>query len=126
MRRFAMVMFICVMSEVALFAQEEGAKTNFTVTLDPVENGSIKVEPALPEDGQIKPGTVLKVTATPAAGYAFDSGYYAQPGMWGKMFYESMTPKFEVTVDHDKSIGASFIEDRALQGFTVKQDVVYA
>lgn len=124
MRRFAVVMCVWVMSKVVLFGQEN--KTNFTVTLDPVENGAIKVEPTLPEDGKVKPGTALKVTATAAAGYAFDSGYYAQPGMWGKMFYESMTPTFEVTVDHDKWIGASFIEKKALEGFTVKQDVVYA
>lgn len=126
MRRFAVVTFVCVMWEVVSFGQEEAAKTNFTVTLDPVENGSIKVEPALPEDGKVKPGTVLKVTATAATGYAFDSGYYAQPGMWGKMFYEAMTPTFEVTVNRDEWIGASFIEKKALEGFTVKQDIVYA
>ncbi len=124
MRRFAVVMLVCVMSAGALCGQEN--KTNFTVTLDPIENGSIKVQPALPEDGKVKAGTVLKVTATAAAGYAFDSGYYAQPGMWGKMFYESMMPTFEVTVSQDKWIGASFIEKKALEGFTVKQDVVYA
>jgi acetyl esterase len=123
---FALLMFVSVMSNTALPGEPETPKANFTVTLDPVENGSIKVQPALPEDGKVKPGTVLKVTATAAPGYAFDSGYYAQPGMWGKMFYESMTPSFEVTVDRDKSIGASFIEDKALEGFTVKQDVIYA
>ena len=106
-----------------LFGQ---AEIPFTVTLDPVENGSIKVDPPLPADGKVKAGTMLKVTATPAEGYAFDSGYYAQPGMWGKMFYESMTPVFEVTVDRDKTLGASFIEKTALEGFTVKQDIVYA
>src|SRR6185369_16322068 len=126
MRTFALVPFICVLSMTALPADLESPKATFTVTLDPVENGSIKLEPKLPEDGKIKPGTVLKVTATPASGYAFDSGYYAQPGMWGKMFYESTTPTFEVTVNQDKTIGASFIEDRALEGFTVKQDIVYA
>jgi len=126
MRTFPLLMFICVMSKVALSGEAEKAEAIFTVTLDPVENGSIKVEPALPEDGKISQGTVLKVTASPAAGYAFDSGYYAQPGMWGKMFYESMTPTFEVTVNQKKSIGASFIEQKALEGFTVKQDIVYA
>jgi acetyl esterase/lipase len=114
------------MSNVATFGQAEAPKTSFTVTLDQVENGSVKVEPQLPEDGKVNGGAVLKVTATPAAGYAFDSGYYAQPGMWGKMFYESMTSTFEVTVNRDKSIGASFIEKEAVQGFTVRQDVVYA
>ena len=119
-------MFIWVVSQAALFGQADSAKALFTVKLDSVENGSIKVEPSLPEDGKVQQGTVLKVTASPAAGYAFDSGYYAQPGMWGKMFYESMTPTFEVTVNQNKSIGASFIEQKALEGFTVKQDIVYA
>jgi len=126
MRTFALLMFICVMSKVTSFGQAEATKNTFTITLDPVENGSIQVEPAVPKDGQVKGGTVLKVTATPASGYAFDSGYYSQPGMWGKMFYESMTPTFEVTVNQNKSIGASFIEQKALVGFTVKQDIVYA
>jgi acetyl esterase len=125
MKIFAFIGLVCVMSKAALFGQTE-QKATFTVTLDPLENGSIKVEPALPPDGRLKEGTVLKVTAIPAAGYAFDSGYYAQPGMWGKMFYESMTPTFEVTVNQNKSLGASFIEQKALEGFTVKQDVVYA
>ena len=126
MRTFPLLMFVCLLSEVALAGEAQTAEAIFTVTLDAVENGSIKVEPALPGDGKVRHGTVLKVTASPAAGYAFDSGYYAQPGMWGKMFYESMTPTFEVTVNQNKSIGASFIEQKALEGFTVKQDIVYA
>src|SRR5512137_2685640 len=126
MKTFGLLLFICVISKVASFAQAEAPEAIFTVTLDQVENGSSKVEPALPEDGKVKEGTLLKVTATAAAGYAFDSGYYAQPGMWGKMFYESMTPAFEVTVNRDKAIGASFIEQKALEGFTVRQDVIYA
>jgi len=126
MRTFALVLFICVLSRTAFPGDSESPESKFTVTLDPIENGSIRIEPKLPEDGKVKPGTVLKVTATPASGYAFDSGYYAQPGVWGKMFYESTTPTFEVTVNQDKMIGASFIEEKALEGFTVKQDIVYA
>lgn len=126
MRTFGLLLVYWLMSNVFLFGQAEGSKATFTVTLDPVENGSIRVEPLLPADGKVNAGTILKVTATPAAGYAFDGGYYAQPGMWGKMFYESMTPTFEVVVNRDKAIGASFIEQKALEGFTVKQDVVYA
>ena len=126
MKTFGLLLFICVISKVASFAHAEAPEAIFTVTLDQVENGSIKVEPALPADGKVKEGTLLKVTATAATGYAFDSGYYAQPGMWGKMFYESMTPTFEVTINRNKAIGASFVEQKALEGFTVKQDVVYA
>jgi len=125
-RTLVLLMVICAMPKIGLSGQAEAPKAIFTITLDPVENGSVKVEPPLPDDGKVKGGTVLQVTATPAADYAFDSGYYAQPGMWGKMFYESMTPTFEVTVDRDKAIGASFIQQKALEGFTVRQDVVYA
>jgi acetyl esterase len=114
------------LSHLTLLGQAQTPAASFTVTLDQVQNGSIKIDPPVPENGKVKEGTLLKITATPATGFAFDSGYYAQPGMWGKMFYESMTPAFEVTVDRDKAIGASFIEQKALDGFTVKQDVVYA
>ena len=125
MKTSALLILVCVLSHFTLFGQPETPEAAFTVTLDPVEHGSLKVVPALPESGKVKAGTVLEVTATPAAGYAFDSGYYAQPGMWGKMFYESMTPTFKVTVNQDKAIGASMIESKALEGFTVVQDIVY-
>lgn len=126
MRTFVLLMFIWAPCNSISFAADEESPTMFTVTLDPIKNGAIRVEPPLSPDGKVKPGTVLKVTATPAPGYAFDSGYYAQPGIWGKMFYESMTPTFEVTVNRDKALGASFIEAAALAGFTVKQDIIYA
>ena len=125
MRTLALLGLVCMISN-GTIAQTETPAVTCVVTLEPVENGAIKVEPALPADGKVARGAVLKVTATAAPGYAFDSGYYAQPGMWGKMFYEAPTPTFEVTVDRDKAIGASFIEQKALEGFTVKQDVVYA
>lgn len=98
----------------------------FKITVDPPENGSVKLEPAIAADGKVAAGTVIRVTASPDSGYAFDGGYYAMPGRWGKMFYESMTPVFDVVVDSDKSIGASFIEEGNLEGFRVIQDVVYA
>jgi acetyl esterase len=98
----------------------------FKITVDTPENGSIALEPAVPADGRVASGTVIRVAATAGAGYAFDSGYYATPGQWGKMFYESMTPVFEVVMDKDKSIGASFIEKEKLEGFHVIQNVVYA
>ncbi len=98
----------------------------FAVEVDNPENGSLKLDPAIPADGKVAAGTVITVTATPDAGYAFDGGYYATPGRWGKMYYESMTPVFRVTIDQDKSIGASFVEKERLQGFSVIQNVVYA
>lgn len=106
-------------------AQSETSKT-FTVTAEQVENGGLKITPPLPDDGKVPAGTVLTVTLTPAAGYTVDSGYYSTPGPWGRAYHESPTPEFQVTVDQDKGIGASFIEQKALEGFTVKHDVVYA
>jgi acetyl esterase/lipase len=101
-------------------------KKTFAITLDALEHGRIEVAPALPADGKVAAGTVLTIQAFPDSGYAFDSGYYATPGRWGKMYYESMTPAFKVIADQDKFIGASFIEANQLEGFSVIQDVVYA
>jgi len=110
----------------AAFAETGSEGAFFKITVDTPENGHIELEPAIPDDGRVAAGTVIRVTAQPASGYAFDSGYYATPGRWGKMYYESMTRVFEVVADQDKSIGASFIEEEKLAGFRVTQDVVYA
>lgn len=126
MKTPALPALCCALVMTPLLAQTDTPSRSFTVTLDPVEHGTVTVKPPLPADGRVAAGTVLEVTATPAEGHAFDSGYYAQPGIWGKMFHESMSPSFQVTVDRDKAIGASFVEKSALEGFTVRQDVVYA
>ena len=98
----------------------------FTVAIDRPENGSLEIDPALPADGKVAAGTVITVRTRPDELYAFDGGYYAVPGVWGKMYHESMTPVFQVTIDQDKSIGVSFIEAEKLQGFSVIQNMVYA
>ena len=96
------------------------------VSLDPIEHGSIQIEPALPGDGKVRSGTVLRVTAKPADGYALDSIYYSVPGRWGAMYHESLVPEFELTVDRDMHVGASFIETAAVSSITMKHNVVYA
>ena len=107
-------------------AQSEPAKKTFTVTAEQLEHGTITVHPPIPADGRVAAGTVLTVKASPSAGYALDSGYYTAPGPWGKAYFESPTSKFQVTIDRDKGIGASFIEKSALAGFKVTPDIVYA
>lgn len=99
---------------------------SYTVTVDEVLNGSIKLDPAIPADGIVKAGTVIKVTATPNEGYTLDAGYYSAPGRYGAMYYESMSAPFEVTIDQAKHIGASFIEKSEVAHMNVIQDVVYA
>jgi acetyl esterase/lipase len=98
----------------------------FTVTLDKPVNGTFQVNPPLPADGKYPKGTVVTITATPEAGFVLDAIYYSVPGIWGQMFHESMVSPFEVTIDQDKHIGASFIEKSQVGHINVTHDVVYA
>jgi acetyl esterase len=118
---FAAALFLLLFAQIA----KPQAKT-FTVKIDTPDHGKIEFDSAIPADGKLAAGTIITVKTNPDAGYAFDSGYYATRGVWEKMYFESMTPVFQVTIDQDKSIGASFIEKDRLKGFHVKQDVVYA
>jgi len=106
-------------------AQGEPAKATFNVTVDRPANGSITINPPIPADGKVEAGMALVVTATPADGFALDSGYYSTTGR-GRAYHEFATPVFRVTADRNEGIGASFIEKKALEGFTVTRDVVFA
>ena len=106
----------------SLLAQEDF----FTVKLDPIVNGSIELDPSLPPDGKYASGTVVTVRAKPQDGFALDSIYYSVPGRWGAMYHESLTPEFQVTIDQNKSIGASFIESDRVAHLNVTHNVVYA
>ena len=97
-----------------------------TVVLDKPLNGTFKLNPALPADGQYLEGTVVTVTATPDAGYVLDAGYYSVPGVWGSMYYEFPASPFKITIDRDKHIGVSFIEKSEVDHINVIQDVFYA
>lgn len=99
---------------------------SFTVTLDPVQNGMIRVNPELPPNGEFPAGTVVTVTVTPDAGFVIDAGYYSVPGMWGAMYTEFASEQFDLTIDKDMNIGASFIEKSAVEHIDVTHDVVYA
>jgi len=100
--------------------------TSFTVTLVPPVNGKVQLSPALPADGRYPAGTVVTVTTDPDAGYVLDSAWFSIPGRFGQMYYEGMTREFKVTIDRDKRIGASFIEESAVKDIDVTHDVVYA
>ena len=41
-------------------------------------------------------------------------------------YHEGIEREFAVTIDQNKRIGASFIEERAVGHVTVKHDIVYA
>lgn len=115
------MMFTMLSQSNKLFGQDM-----FTVTIDPTINGSVKLDPALPADGKYKAGTKVSVTASPAPGYVLDAGYFSVKGRWGAMYTEFMTSKFEVVIDQEKHIGASFIDKKEIEGIKVTHDVVYA
>ncbi len=102
------------------------AQESFTVVVDAPVHGTVVLDPPLPADGTYPAGTVVTVTATPEDGYVLDSGYFSVPGPWGPMYHESMASPFEVVIDRDKHIGASFIESSMVDHIDVTHDVVYA
>jgi acetyl esterase len=106
-------------------AQTDAGAAFFSVKVDVPQNGDIKINPPIPEDHKVRAGTVLKIKATPARGFALDSGYYWSAAKSG-MYFETPTPEFEVTIDQNKTVGASFIEQKALRGFKVMNNVVFA
>jgi acetyl esterase/lipase len=123
---FGVLTLTLTMSTSPVPAQAMPQAEAFGVEIETPEHGSVSVDPPIPADGKVAAGTVLTVTATPDAGYALDSGFYVVPGRFGRMYHESPTTTFDVVIDRDKAISASFIEKEALEGFSVVQDVVYA
>ena len=102
------------------------SQTTYNVSVDEIINGKIKIEPEIPSDGKVAEGTVLKITATPDKGYSLDAGYYTGGGRFGSMYYEYMTSPYEVVVNQNKRIGASFIESSEVDHINVSNNVVYA
>ncbi|KAA3628690.1 MAG: alpha/beta hydrolase [Bacteroidetes bacterium] len=119
------VLFLLLMIA-SLSAQNTGETKTHLVKVEIPVNGQITITPAIPKDGKVVHGTVLSIKTRPATGYAFDSGYFSIPGMWGAMYYESMTPEFNVIIDQPKTLGASFVKEEVLEGFKVIQNVEYA
>jgi acetyl esterase len=117
---FMVLASICVCGPV--FAEDR----TFTVIVDKCINGMVRIDPPPPADGKYGQGTVITISAIPDNGYVLDSCYFSSPGMFGQMYYESMTSPFKVTIDQDKHVGVSFIEKAAVDHLNVIQDVVYA
>jgi acetyl esterase/lipase len=126
MRTPATTLLACGLLLAAAGTARAQGGASFTVTLVPPEHGTVQLSPALPADGKYPAGTVVTVTATPDPGYALDSAWYSVPGRFGQMYHEGMTPGFKVTIDRDKRIGASFIEESAVTNINVTHDVVFA
>jgi len=124
MRHFARVLAVTGLTFAA--SASLMAQTFFTVTVVPPKHGTLRLTPPLPADGRYPAGTVVTLTTTPDAGYVLDSAWYSVPGIYGQMHHEGMTPEFEVTIDQDKRVGASFIEASAVADLDVRHDVVYA
>ncbi len=112
---------------IILIASNHISNAQFTVTAVPTENGTYTIEPKLPADGKVAPGTVLTVTATPASGYSLDAVYYTfKGGMWGTTSIENFSSPMKITVEKDMSVGAVFIDKSFVENLNVTHDVVYA
>ncbi|KJF44797.1 alpha/beta hydrolase [Draconibacterium sediminis] len=102
------------------------AQQTFSVSVDEVKNGKVKVEPAIPADGKVAEGTVLTISAKPDKNYALDAVYYSVKGMWGDMYHECMASPYEVVINQDTKLGASFIEEDEVDHLMVAQNIPYA
>jgi hypothetical protein len=99
----------------------------YSVTADPAENGTYTISPKIGDDGKVPVGTVLRVKAKAALGYALDAVYYTvKGGIWGTTSYESFSPEMKIPVTKDMKVGATFIPRSLVDNVRVTQDVFYA
>ncbi len=98
----------------------------FMVTLVAPVHGKVQLTPALPADGKVPAGTIITLTATPDPGYALDSTWYSVRGQFGQMFHEAPNPENKISIDQDKQVGASFVEESAVKNLVVTNNVVFA
>ena len=66
-------LFILTMLIMFLLSGAINAQKTFSVTVDEVKNGTIKIDPAIPDNGQVAEGTVLTISAKPDKNYALDA-----------------------------------------------------
>jgi acetyl esterase len=125
MNSVLIILTVCVASVLAA-ASADAQSASFTVTVVPPVHGTLQLVPPLPPDGKYPAGTRVTVKTTPERGYVLDSAWYSVPGRFGQMYHEGMNREFAVTIDRDKRIGASFIEEAAVSHINVTHDVVYA
>jgi acetyl esterase/lipase len=96
--------------------------SSFTVTVVPPIHGKVQLTPPLPADGKYPAGAVVTLTATPDPGYTLDSTWYQGRGM----AIESPNLVYKITVDQNRQVGASFIEESVVKDIVVTNNVVYA
>jgi acetyl esterase len=108
-------------------AQPAPVDGKFAVTVQQPTNGSIKINPPIPENGRVDANTVITLTATPAEGYVLDCTYHSGlGGGMGGANVEYPDPEIKITVNKNLTIGASFIEKAAVENIKVINNVAYA
>jgi uncharacterized repeat protein (TIGR02543 family) len=75
------------------------ASYNLAVTTNPTSAGSVNVNPLPDQNGKFAPGSVVTLTASPAAGYAFSG--------WTGSLSTSNNP-FSLAMNSDKTVTAGF------------------
>ncbi len=116
------------------------AKTSFdsaisyTITQAPVTIGAgtyrlINLQtgtPIIETSTELPKGTVLKIIATPAQGYALDLAYAATSSLWGLNPEHSLPEaSYEFPLHGDTTIGATFIEEEKALGYKIYSNIKY-
>lgn len=125
MKSVVEVLALAAVSAVSI-AAIQAQPSSFAVTVVPPIHGTLQLAPPLPANGKYAAGTVVTVRTTPDRGYVLDSAWYSVAGVFGQMYHEGMGREFAVTIDRDKRIGASFVEESAVAHIDVTHDVIFA
>ncbi|MGL1959017.1 MAG: alpha/beta hydrolase [Colwellia sp.] len=109
-----------------LFFSTLSAAEQYRLNIVQPTHGKLHFNQVIPKNGLITKGEKITVTATADPGYALDSLYQSIASQWGNMYYESMTSEYTFIMDNDKTVSALFLPEVEFEGFSVKQNVVYA
>lgn len=116
------IAFILTFLGQGLSAQEQMV----AVTINETEHGSLVFDPPLSENGEVPAGTALQVSAVADPGYVLDSIYTAVGGIFGVQYLEFTAETATFVAGPGINIGALFLPESGFEGFSVRQDIVYA
>ena len=104
----------------------EFKEAQYKIAVDEPANGSLTVIPEVVNGDEYPANSSYSLKAVPQAGYVVDSVFAGNSGPILNRYEESMTGELRVDLSSRLRFGAYFIEESELEGFTVKQNIVYA